>query len=175
MKALRLLVARLAAFRFLHLAIPFITYVHPLCSLGFQDVSTSGLGFPSSVTLLRLAKAWKQRDLPSSWATLFRICPALRPRRDFCVRPYDAQVLSPHSPTTRTPAFRYVSWLNDTASAIAVYASRPWSPTVMQDSLLTAGQALSDWIWIPTGLLRKVSSTRILLSQALLGAMVNLT
>ena len=50
-KALRLLVAPLALFRFLHLAIPFTAYVQILRSLGFQDASTSGQGFLSPVTL----------------------------------------------------------------------------------------------------------------------------
>ena len=36
------------------------------------------------VTLLRLTKGWGRQVLPSSWTTLFRICPALRPRRARC-------------------------------------------------------------------------------------------
>jgi hypothetical protein len=63
--------------------------LRPCSSLpvGFRTLLPMGQGFLSSVTLLRFPKAWRQRDLPSSWATLIRICPVLRPRRDLHVRP----------------------------------------------------------------------------------------
>jgi hypothetical protein len=72
--------------------------------------------------------------------------------------------------TTKTPAMRHVLRLNDTAFAITVYASRPWSPMVAQDSLPTTGQALSGWIGYQQGRYEGFQLFHILLSQALLGA-----
>lgn len=79
--------------------------------------------------------------------------------------------------TAKTPAFSYISRLNHTAFAIAVYASRPWSPMVMQDSLPTAGQALSGWIGYQQGHYERFQlfRVRVLLSQALLGAIEVIT
>src|SRR5208337_3270154 len=67
--------------------------------------------------------------------------------------------------TAKTPAFSYISRLHHTAFVIAVYASRPWSPMIMQDSLQTAGQALSGWIGYQQGRYERFQLVCILLSQ----------
>ena len=73
----------------------------------------------------RHLKAWRQQDLPGSWMTLSRICPALGPRPGRRIRPVRHVDAAPASVTTKAPAQYQLSRLNHAASAIATYASRP--------------------------------------------------
>lgn len=51
------------------------------------------------------------------------LCPVLRPRQDRLARPYDAVGTAPAMSTTKAPTTIYLSGLNGTALARAVYAS----------------------------------------------------
>ena len=73
--------------------------------MGIMALLPTGLGFRSLVTLIQLSKAWDQRDLPSSWVALARICPVLRPRWDLHVRPFQRFDAIPAFSTTKTPTF----------------------------------------------------------------------
>ena len=73
----------------------------------------------------RHLKAWRQQDLPGSWMTLSRICPALGPRPGRRIRPARHVDAAPASVTTKAPDQYQLSRLNHAASAIATYASPP--------------------------------------------------
>jgi hypothetical protein len=143
-----------------------------LCACRPRDVVAYGWGLVIRPPYRHL-KAWRQRDLPSSWATLLRICHALGPRRDLRVRSLLRFGAVHATLTAKTPAFLLLSRLNRTAFAIAVYASRPESPLTMQDSLLAADQALPDWIGYQQGRAERFQSVNLLLSQVCLGAITS--
>ena len=160
MRALRLLAARLALLRFLHSAIPFIACVPALCSsLGIRTLLPMGQGLLGAVTLLPLPKARRQRDLPSSWATLFRICPVLRPRRNFYVRPFDVSVLPPHFQLQRLPQYNLAF-----EAQLHGFYDRCLRFTAMvthSHARLASGcrPGFTGLDWLPTGSLRKVSAS----------------
>ena len=171
MKALRLLVVPLAWLRFLHSAIPFTACVPALCSSsGIRTLLPVGRGLALAVTPLPLLKARRQRDLPSSWATLPRICPVLRPRSDLRVRPLRRFGAVPAFPTTETPAipviFRgSITRLLRSLSTLHGHG-RPWSCKTrfrLLAKLCRVGLATNR-------VATKGFSRGILLSQALLGA-----
>jgi hypothetical protein len=69
-------------------------------------------------------------------------CRVLRPRRDLGARPLRRLgVADAHMHGVGSLHKSLISGLYRTARLLAVYASRPRSPSVMQDSLPAAGQA----------------------------------
>ena len=154
MGALRLLAALLAALRCLRLAIP---CRHPSvrsCASSDALPHRPGLWYPGVPPAL---PSWKQRDLPGSWATRSTSALLSDPGRasvqSHCFRHVGA---APALRTTKAPAI-ILSWLNDTASVVAVYASSPGSPPT--NARLASGCRLrsTGWDWLPTGWLRQVS------------------
>ena len=154
MGALRLLVALLAALRCLRLAIP---CRHPSvrsCASSDALPHRPGLccaGVPPALP------SWKQRDLPGSWAT--RSTSALLSDPDRASVPsrcFWHVGAAPALRTTKAPAI-ILSWLNDTASVVAAYASSPGSPPT--NARLASGCRLrsTGWDWLPTEWLRQVS------------------
>ena len=169
MGALRLLVALLAALRCLRLAIP---CQHP----PFRSDAVAGAlphrpglwcaGVPPALP------AMEPTSSPRFLGHPFRICPALRPRPGRRAKPVWHSGAAPADPTTKAPAFIFLSRFNHTASAVAVYASPAGSPP--PGARLASGCRLrsTGWDWLPTGRLREVSYvlTSFLLSQAWPGA-----
>ena len=95
---------------------------------------------------------WRLRDLPSSQGTPVRICPALRPRSDPDARPISRRPdAAPAQLKTKAHNEEFISGLNHTAFAPAVYASCRGCPTTTQDSLPAGGQPLPDGIDYPLG------------------------
>src|SRR5262249_22436397 len=111
----------------------------------------------------------RRLDLSSSWGTLMCLRPALRPRRDRRIRPYDAPTRPPLLGRRRLPATAIISGLNHTASALAVYASSPRSPTAGRKTRfpLLASSTARDWL--PAGFherFQECSLHPVLLSKA---------
>ena len=80
-----------------------------------------------------------------------RICPALRPRPGCHAKPFRHSSAAPADLTTKAPAIKFLSRLNHTASAVAVYASPGGRPRQTQDSLPAADYALPGGIGYPQG------------------------
>jgi len=73
---------------------------------------------------------WRLQDLPGSWITLFHICPALRPRSDSPPRPcFLSKEYCPQYKNSEGSNVEFLSRLNHTAFAVAVYASHFGHPT----------------------------------------------
>jgi len=100
-----------------------------------------------------------------SWRPVPRLCPALRPRPNRSSWPSRTSRHRPRLCKNEGFGALCISWLNHTASAHAVYASRAPSPTPMQDSLPADGLRLYRRGFEPHGSLRKVSGHPILLSR----------
>jgi hypothetical protein len=105
----------------------------------------------------RTQKAWRQRDLPGSWMTLSRICPALRPRSGRCARPLRHLGAAPALVTTKAPTVSsfeaqshgfYGRCLRFALGSPLTRKARFW---LLADS--------TRWDWLPTGSLQKVSAT----------------
>ena len=84
-------------------------------------------------------------------------CPALRPRRDLCVRPllrFGVAFRSVYSVGSRD---KHLSGLHHTAHPLAVYASQDGSPR--HHARLASGclASFTGRAWLPAGFLRKVS------------------
>ena len=154
MGALRLLAALLAALRCLRLAIP---CRHPSvrsCASSDALPHRPGLWYPGVPPAL---PSWRQRDLPGSWATRSTSALLSDPgRASVPSRCFRHVGVAPALRTTKAPAI-ILSWLNNTASVVAVYASSPGSPPT--NARLASGCRLrsTGWDWLPTGWLRQVS------------------
>ena len=83
-------------------------------------------------------------------------CPALRPRQDRRIRPTRCVGAAPAMSTAKAPAWQ-LSWLNHTASALAVYASQAGSPR--HHARLASGcwPSSSGRDCLPAGFQQKVS------------------
>ena len=122
-KALRLPAARLAALRFLRLAIPrehspFAPDTAECCRVG------PGVGHPVAPAGI---SSMETTGSPTFLGNPMCLCPALRPRRDRRVRPLRHADAAPALTTTKAPTIP-LSRLNHTASALAVYASQGGLP-----------------------------------------------
>jgi hypothetical protein len=85
------------------------------------------------------------------------LCPALRPRRDRGLRPYEADGTAPVMSRARAPTMEF-SRLNHTALALAVYAS--WDGSLHHHARLASGcgPRFTRRDWLPAGSQRKVSA-----------------
>src|SRR4051794_25220066 len=167
-EVLRLPVARLAALRFLRLAIPPVRPLFVPDSPGRGAVDRPGVGHPA---LPSGFKEWRRQGLPSSRGTLVIIRPVLRPRRDRACS-MGPGVRCPTRPPRLTKARarrEEISGLNRTAFDLAVYASQGRSPATTQDSLPAAGPALPDGIGYPQGPCKRFQAVLSSFSE-LLGA-----
>ena len=121
-----------------------------------------GLGLLSRFPARHL-KVWRQQDLPGSWMTLSRICPALGPRPGRRIRPVRHVDAAPASVTTKAPAQYRLSRLNCMASAIATYAS----PPQVAPGRARLASGCRPWLCqvgvAPTGSFRTVSGLYIIL------------
>ena len=90
--------------------------------------------------------------------TLFRICPALRPRSGRRARPLRHADAAPATATTKAPTSMALSRLNHTASTVAAYASRLGHPARAR---LASGcwPALPGGIGYPQGHYRRFPCT----------------
>ena len=154
MGALRLLAALLAELRCLRLAIP---CRHPSVRSGASSDALPHRPGLWSAGVPPALPSWRQRGLPGSWATRSTFALLSDPGRasvpSRCFRHVGA---APALRTTKAPTI-ILSWLNDTASVVAVYASSPGSPPT--NARLASGCRLpsTGWDWLPTGWLRQVS------------------
>ena len=174
---LRLLAALLTALRFLRLAIPFTPCATHLCRTRWCLSIAPERPELYARVLIPIPengpKGWKQQDLPGSWVTLLCICPALGPRRDRPCQAITTWRCCPNLNDGKGSRYKAISGLNNTAFAIAVYASWAGSPQrCTQDSLLAASQALPGGIGYPQGHTKRFQEILhfILLFQAYPGA-----
>jgi hypothetical protein len=117
---------------------------------------TAGLGFIIPVPTAGTLHQETFRASQSSWRIHMCLCPALRPRQDRPVRPYDEVGTAPVLTTTKAPTTKKLSRLNHTALALTVYASSGASRHATQDSFPAAGRSTGRE-WLPAGFLQKVS------------------
>ena len=146
-RALRLPASRLAALRFLRLAIP---REHSLFRSRRRRVLQHrawgwSLGIPG-----RDGFHGDDRISHVPGEPQLCVCPALRPRRDRRVRPLRHADAAPALTTTKAPALQ-LSRLNHTASALTVYASQDGLPH--HHARLASGCRPSSTgrAWLPAG------------------------
>ena len=77
-------------------------------------------------------------------------CPALRPRQDPRIRPYDASARPPLCPRRRLPQLGFRGSITRLRHWLSTLR-RPGHPDTTQDSLPAAGQALPDGLDYPQG------------------------
>ena len=106
----------------------FVTWPYPP-PVDIEPCRWPGL-FVSRLSSGGISFCWKlQVSLPGFRITLFHICPLLRPRSDSSLRPASTRKSAvPTITTMKAPTLNYLSRLNSTASALAVYASHYGHP-----------------------------------------------
>ena len=138
-----------------------------------SDTDNRGLESSGCGTPIRTS-TWRWQDLPGSWRTPLRACPAHRPRRTPSVRPSSTLgCCLPHYQRRRHPQMN-ISGLNHAAQALAVYASQRGLP--QRHARLASGcwSALPGGVRYPQGPIDRFQFSRILLSQAWPGALVRI-
>lgn len=83
------------------------------------------------------------------------LCPALRPRSDRCIRPYDASGMVHADTTSRTPTMYFRGSITRLQFSLSTLRRMSY-PISTQDSLPVAGQLYREGI-TPPGFQRKVS------------------
>lgn len=99
---------------------------------------------------------WRRQELPGSWGTLVYLCPALRPRLDQRIRPYDASARPPRWARRRLHASGNFGAQSHGFGTGCLRFARWVTP---QDARLASGCLPSSpgRDWLPAGFLRKVS------------------